>query len=131
VTDHVVKVFLDHIESEDLIRKQGQAADPQKENPLKFATPLHMSKVLTWRLQERGTNWSDSAVVWSIGKQTTLRFDNCERLSIDKLFLAENLPPFGWEVPCDGGIWDNAALNRNTDSRLLAFLVPPLDQIKK
>jgi hypothetical protein len=87
VTDHVMKAFLDHIESEDLIRKDGLVADLQKYYSLKFATPLHMSKVPTWHLQYKGTNCSDSVLVmWSIGKQTTLQLKTVKDCQCTSIF---------------------------------------------
>jgi hypothetical protein len=52
---------------------------------------------------------------------------------LDKIYLAEHLKPYGWHVPPDGRAWDCQQYTKQptTDNRLLAFLIPPVDQIKK
>jgi hypothetical protein len=131
VTNMAVSAYLNWIENEDLERKKERLSDPLEDNPIKFATPYDLSKVSTTRLQERGTNWADVAVVWAVASRTGLRFENVSKLSLDKLYLAENLMPHGWYVPPDGKVWGEQNNQRKTDTRLLTFLIPPVDQIKK
>ena len=60
---------------------------------------------------------------------TLLRFDSSQRLTLDKLFLLKDLPPMGTETPHDGNRWEDVV--EPVDGRVLGFLIPPKDQIKK
>lgn len=81
----------------------------------------------------QGRDWEDAIICWAITTTTLLRFDSAAVVTLDKLFLIENLPPWGIETPFDGEecAFDSERREVHGDVRMLGILCPPLDQRKK
>ena len=129
-TGPVIETVLSHINHQDLDRKRKKAlvSDPHDDNPTAVINQEEISRVLMVRLA-RPTNWLDSAVVWAVTCVTAARFNSVQRLCLDKMIIIKNLPPHGIETPHDGRPWDS--ITHHCDSRMLGFLVPPYDQLKR
>jgi len=129
-TGAVIESVLAHINHQDLERKSKKAldSDPHEDNPTAVINQEEISCVLMVRLV-RPTNWLDCAVVWAVTCVTAARFNSVQRLCLDKMIIIKNLPPCGIETPHDGRLWDT--IEHHSDSRMLGFLVPPYDQLKR
>ena len=114
------------------MENREQEKDPHEKNPFNIISQENISKVMFNKLRT-GQAWEDVVVCWSITTTTLLRFDQAQVVTLDKLFLSQDLPPWGIETPFDGEEWNKIANNRQStgDERLLAILCPPLDQRKK
>jgi len=130
-TAEVIKTVLTHINDTHVERKKRDALDldPHEDNPTAIINQEELSRVMMVRLARSDSNWLDCAVVWCIASLTAARYKSVEQLKTGKMIIIKNLPPHGIEMPHDGRPWDSA--RQVCDYRMLGFLVPPCDQIKK
>lgn len=133
-TKQVVNQVMDYVrvQYKQKLDSHEQEKDPHEKNPFNIISQENISKVMFNKLRT-GQAWEDVVVCWSITTTTLLRFDQAQVVTLDKLFLSQDLPPWGIETPFDGEEWNEIANNREStgDERLLAILCPPLDQRKK
>ena len=123
-----ITTILKVIENASVDRSNNCIKDVHESNPTNIIKQEDISKVM-WTRLKRAANWVDLIVVWGITSVTLLRFDSSQRLTLDKLFLLKDLPPMGTETPHDGNQWEDVV--EPVDGRVLGFLIPPKDQIKK
>lgn len=131
-TAEVIESVLTNIDDRHRDKKQEEemTVDPHEDNPLAIINQEEISRVLMVKLA-KASNWLDSAVIWAITSVTAARFNSVQRLRTGKIVVIKNLPPHGIETPHDGHSWESMASGSLTDSRLLGFLVPPYDQLKR
>ncbi len=123
-----IKLVLDLIEKKAVERSNDKTKDPHDSNPTNIINQEDISKVMRERLK-KSTNWVDLIVVWAVTTVTLMRFDNSQRLTLNKLFVLEDLPPMGTRTPHDSESWGD--MSHAVDGRVIGFLIPPPDQIKK
>ena len=129
-TAPIIEEVLKHIDNKHTERKKAEehTSDPHEDNPTAIIDQEEISRVLTTKLaRQRG--WLDSAIVWSVTSVTAARFNSVQRLRTGKMVLIENLPPHGIKTPHDGRSWN--IVDSIGDERMLGFLIPPCDQIKR
>ena len=129
-TAQVLQEVLTHIDNKWIERKKAEehTCDPHDDNPTAIIDQEKISRVLTTKLA-RQSGWLDSAVVWSVTSVAAARFNSVQRLRTGKMVLIENLPPSGIKTPHDGRSWDK--VKKIGDTRMIGFLIPPYDQIKR
>jgi hypothetical protein len=129
-TAPIIEEVLTHIDNKRIDKKKAEehTCDPHEDNPTAIIDQEEISRVLTTKLS-RQKGWLDSAVVWSITSVTAARFNSVQRLHTGKMVLIENLPPHGIRTPHDGRSWNH--VESIGDTRMLGFLIPPYDQIKR
>jgi hypothetical protein len=129
-TANVIETVLTYINDMHKKRKEQDAveADPHEDNPTAIINQEELSNVMMVRLA-KASNWLDCAVVWCISSLTGARFKSVQQLKTGKMIVIKNLPPHGIETPHDGKSWDST--RQACDCRMLGFLVPPYDQIKR
>jgi hypothetical protein len=117
---------------DDKVDGEVGQTDPHESNPFNVISQENISKVMITKLRQ-GRQWEDAIICWAITTTTLLRFDSAAAVTLDKLFLINDLPPWGIETPFDGEDWPYPGQRKakKGDDRMLGILCPPCDQRKK
>ena len=132
ITGRVVKQVIVAAKKKYDDKVEEEEKDPHENNPFNVISQENISKVMMTKLRQ-GKDWEDAIICWAVTTTTLLRFDSAAAVTLDKLFLIEDLPPWGIETPFDGEEWKFASEKKEEfgDGRMLGILCPPLDQRKK
>jgi len=132
ITDLMSKAvfqILEVMDHKNETRDISNAKDPHKSNPMNIISQEDISLVLSTILS-RATQWENIACTYSSCSTTLIRHNNTGKVTLLKLALIEGIPPNGIKTPHDGRSWQSVKED-DTDGRMLGFLVPPEDQVKK
>ena len=103
--------------------------DHHENAPTNVVTQLELSKVQA-KLLNLTHKWESTAVKINSMTTTLIRHDGMKKVTLGKLMVISHLPPNGIKTPHDGDEW-SSVLDPLCDPRMLTFIIPKLDQVKK
>ena len=103
--------------------------DPHANVPTKVLQQESLSDILLAAISQINS-WGDLAMTVSACSTTLIRHNSTLLLTLPKMIIIDHFPPNGIRIPHDGQDWNDVE-EENVDKRMLGFIIPPSDQLKK